>query len=76
MRNGTYHIQVLICQLKETHHVVAVSSKVFQSIFPVRGSCELVCVFPPLRKELAFEIMSSSTFMERHNGKLTRYRLF
>jgi hypothetical protein len=42
----TYNVEVLIRQLQQTHHIIAVARKVFESVFAVCRSCQLVGVFP------------------------------
>jgi hypothetical protein len=42
----TYNVEVLIRQLQQPHHIIAVASKILESVFAVCWSCQLVGVFP------------------------------
>jgi hypothetical protein len=42
----TYNVKILIRQLQQAHHIVAIARKVFESVFAVCRSCQLVGVFP------------------------------
>ena len=46
MGRFTYNVEVLVRQLQQTHHIVAVSRKVPESVFTVCRSRQLVGVFP------------------------------
>jgi len=42
----TYNVQILIRQLQQAHHIIAIACKILESVFAVRRSCQFVGILP------------------------------